>query len=58
MCRIPCSVINERATLMAEFSPDVPLRELSGNQSLLSSELARRLIGYHPQFGWRDRIDS
>lgn len=44
------------AELMAEFFPEVPLRELSGHQSLLSSTKAERLIGYRPRFGWRDRI--
>tara|TARA_R110001606_G_scaffold139185_2_gene277612 strand:+ start:535 stop:1413 length:879 start_codon:yes stop_codon:yes gene_type:complete len=46
------------ADLMAEYFPDVPLGELSGNQSLLSSEAAERLIDYRPQFGWRDRTQS
>jgi len=46
------------AELMAEYFPDVPLHELSAHQSLLSSELAGRLIGYKPRFSWRDRIES
>lgn len=44
------------AQLMAAHFPDVPLRTVTGNQSLLSSDRARALIGYEPCFGWRDRI--
>ena len=39
---------------MATFFPDVELtRELTGNETLLSIEKARRELGYEPQFGWR-----
>ncbi|MAT16984.1 MAG: UDP-glucose 4-epimerase [Leifsonia sp.] len=42
------------AELMATFFPDVELtRELTGNETLLSIEKARRELGYEPQFGWR-----
>ncbi len=42
------------AELMATFFPNVELtRELTGNETLLSIEKARRELGYEPQFGWR-----
>jgi nucleoside-diphosphate-sugar epimerase len=41
--------------LMAEVFPDVPLRgELAGNETLLDISKARRILGYDPQFSWRD----
>ena len=42
------------ADLMARFFPATPLRPgLSGTAALLSSEKARRMIGYEPRHGWR-----
>ena len=44
------------AELVAEVYPDVPVRgELDDHQTLLSIEKARRVLGYEPQFSWRDR---
>jgi nucleoside-diphosphate-sugar epimerase len=41
--------------LVAELFPDVPItRELSANETLLSIDKARRVLGYDPQFSWRD----
>jgi nucleoside-diphosphate-sugar epimerase len=41
--------------LMAEVFPDVPVAEgVSGNDTLLSIEKARRALGYSPEFTWRD----
>ena len=52
------TLINQSsADLMAEYFPEVPLRDISANQSLLSSKVAGQLIGYRPQFGWRDRVE-
>jgi nucleoside-diphosphate-sugar epimerase len=45
------------AALMAEFFPGVSLHGLSGNQSLLSSALAEKLIGYRAKGSWKDRLD-
>jgi nucleoside-diphosphate-sugar epimerase len=43
------------AELMAAAYPDVPLRrELSGNETLLDISHAREVLGYDPQFSWRD----
>jgi nucleoside-diphosphate-sugar epimerase len=43
------------AELMAELFPGVPLKEGVGpNETLLSIEKARRLLGYEPQYTWRD----
>jgi nucleoside-diphosphate-sugar epimerase len=43
--------------LMAEVYPDVPVRdEVDGFATLLSIAKARRLLGYEPQFSWRDRL--
>jgi nucleoside-diphosphate-sugar epimerase len=42
------------AELMAKYFPDVPLtRPLVGFESLLSSQRAKKLIGYQPVHGWR-----
>jgi nucleoside-diphosphate-sugar epimerase len=46
------------AGLMAEHFPDVPLRGVAGNQSLLSSARAGELIGYAPKVSWRDRVEG
>ncbi len=43
--------------LMADVYPDVPIRgEVRGQQTLLSIDKARRLLGYDPQHSWRDHI--
>jgi nucleoside-diphosphate-sugar epimerase len=40
--------------LMRRFLPDVPvIGRLEGHQSLLSNELAKRVIGFAPAHGWR-----
>ncbi len=44
--------------LMAAHFQTVPLGEMDGDASLLSSQAARDLIGYAPRFSWRDRIES
>lgn len=44
------------AELMSTYYPEVPLRKaLQGNASLLSSEAAGRMLGYHPQYSWRNQ---
>jgi nucleoside-diphosphate-sugar epimerase len=41
--------------LMAEVFPDVPLADsVSGNDTLLDISHAREVLGYDPQFSWRD----
>jgi nucleoside-diphosphate-sugar epimerase len=41
--------------LMAEVYPGVPIRgELAEHGSLLAIDKARRLLGYEPQFTWRE----
>lgn len=41
--------------LVAETFPDVPVtRELGKNDTLLSIDKARRVLGYNPQHSWRD----
>ena len=43
--------------LVAEVFPDVDVRgELGVNDSLFSTEKARRLLGYTPQHSWRDHV--
>lgn len=43
------------AELAAEVFPGVSLkREVSGTETLLSIEKARRLLGYEPEHSWRD----
>jgi nucleoside-diphosphate-sugar epimerase len=40
--------------LMAEFFPGVPVASgVSGHDTLLSIEKARRVLGYAPEFTWR-----
>jgi hypothetical protein len=41
--------------LLAEVFPDVPVKkQLGPNETLLSIEKARRVLGYEPQHSWRD----
>ena len=41
--------------LMTEVFPDVPVRDgVSGNDTLLDIAKARRMLGYDPQFSWRE----
>ena len=43
--------------LMAECYPSVPYRPTAGDHdSLLSSDKARRLLGYEPQHSWREYV--
>ncbi|MDK3018942.1 NAD-dependent epimerase/dehydratase family protein [Pseudodonghicola flavimaris] len=43
------------AELMAEIFPDVPLRAaVPGHETLLSIDKARRVLGFAPEFSWRD----
>jgi nucleoside-diphosphate-sugar epimerase len=43
--------------LMAEVFPDVPLRGNTGDfDTLLAIDKARRMLGYRPQFSWRDHV--
>ncbi len=45
------------AELMAEIFPDVPFkREVGPNDTLLSIDKARRILGYAPQYSWRDEV--
>jgi len=47
----------DSADLMAEVFPGVPLRrELSGRETLLSIDRARRIIGYAPVHRWADHV--
>jgi UDP-glucose 4-epimerase len=43
------------AELMAEIFPNVPLKAGAGpNETLLSIEKARRVLGYEPEHSWRE----
>jgi nucleoside-diphosphate-sugar epimerase len=45
------------ADLLAEYFPEVDVRGESGrNDTLLSIDKARRLLGYEPQHSWRDEV--
>ncbi|MCI0714297.1 MAG: NAD(P)-dependent oxidoreductase [Chloroflexi bacterium] len=45
------------AKLMGEVFPDVPLREGIGDfETLLSVDKARRILGYNPEYSWRDHV--
>jgi hypothetical protein len=40
--------------LIAECFPGVPVKkELEPNETLLSIEKARRILGYEPEYSWR-----
>ena len=44
----------DSAELMRRIFPDVPLRKsLSGTETLLSIDKARRVLGYEPEHSWR-----
>ena len=46
------------AELVAEVFPGVELRDgVGANETLLSIDKARRMLGYAPQHSWRDAID-
>jgi hypothetical protein len=39
---------------LAEFYPDVPFkREIASDETLLSIEKARSVLGYEPRYSWR-----
>ena len=43
------------STLLAEVFPGVPVRKkLSLNETLVSIDKARRVLGYEPQHSWRN----
>jgi len=45
------------AELVAEVFPGVPLAEgVGANQTLLSIDKARRVLGYEPEHSWRDHV--
>ncbi len=45
------------AELAADVFPEVPMRrEVSGTETLLSIDKARRLLGYEPRHSWRDAL--
>ncbi|WP_426187943.1 NAD-dependent epimerase/dehydratase family protein [Microbacterium sp. TWP3-1-2b2] len=45
------------AELLAEVFPDVPAsREFGPNDTLLSIDKARRVLGYEPQHSWREHV--
>jgi nucleoside-diphosphate-sugar epimerase len=47
------------ADLMRQVFPAVPLRgEIEGNATLLSIDLARRVLGFDPGHSWRDHVSS
>ncbi len=45
------------ADLLAAYFPDVPLsRTVSGTETLLSIDKARRMLGYAPTHTWRNHV--
>ena len=47
------------ADLMREVFPDVPLRaDVAGNDTLLSIDRARRVLGFEPRHSWRDHVPA
>lgn len=49
----------DSADLVAEVFPDVQLvKTLSGRETLLSIDKARRMLGWEPEHSWRDHVGS
>jgi nucleoside-diphosphate-sugar epimerase len=47
------------ADLLAAEFPDVPVRrEVTGHETLLAIDEARRVIGFEPRHSWRDHVDA
>ena len=47
------------ADLIKQFYPDVEVRgDLGDHDTLLSIAKATRLLGYRPEYGWRDADTS
>jgi nucleoside-diphosphate-sugar epimerase len=45
------------ASLLAEVFPDVPTKgQISNNGTLLSIDKAKRMLGYIPQYSWRNEV--
>jgi UDP-glucose 4-epimerase len=43
--------------LLADVFPDVPRRAgIDAHSTLLGIDKARRMLGYEPQFSWRDAV--
>ena len=44
-------------SLLTEVFPDVPQKgNIATNSTLLSIEKAKRLLGFSPQFSWRNEV--
>lgn len=42
--------------LLAEVLPEVPVRkDIGDHETLLSIDKARKILGYEPEFSWRDK---
>jgi nucleoside-diphosphate-sugar epimerase len=52
-------MLRSDSDLLAEVFPDVPVRkkDLGRNETLLSIEKAKRLLGYQPEHSWRNPAD-
>ena len=52
-------MLRSDAELLAQVFPDVPLRKegLGRNETLLSIEKAKRMLGYQPEHSWRNPAD-
>jgi nucleoside-diphosphate-sugar epimerase len=47
------------ASLLAEVFPGTPLtREVEGSGTLLAIDRARQVLGYNPQYSWRDHVKT
>jgi hypothetical protein len=51
-------MLRPSADLMAEVFPGVPMRRaVDGTDTLLSIDKARAMLGYEPQYRWRELVD-
>ena len=49
----------ERATLLDKVYPNTKrMRKLKDNESLISIDKARSVLGYKPQYSWRQHVEA
>ena len=50
------SVALETDDIMARYYEGIPAAEMGSNETFYANAKAKRLVGFAPQFGWRDRL--
>ncbi len=52
------SVANTSADLIAQYYPDVPLRDITEGESFFSNKKAKALLGFEPAHSWRMYVNE